>query len=212
MKYNEIKGDLIGLACAGSFDVIAHGVNCFCTMGAGLAHQMANKFDCDKFNMELLTVLEDIGEDDYVNVPTNNRGNINKLGQIDYKPRYLWFKHPMKKESESSVVMNHMTVGQSDVKQLIVVNAYTQYEPGPNLDYEALTLCLRKMNHSFEGMHIGLPLIGCGIAGGVWDYTLEKDFSDDDIQDYRRGIKEDVKSIIIRELRSCAVTIVHYEK
>lgn len=187
MKYNEIKGDLIELACAGSFDVIAHGVNCFCVMGAGLAPQMKKKFFCDKFD------LEKYGEE----------GNINKLGQIDYKSVLV-------KNGDIITAWAHNSF--PTWKKIDVVNAYTQYEPGPNLDYEALTLCLHKMNHVFKGKHIGLPLIGCGIAGGVWDYTLEKDFSDDDIQDYRKGIKEDVKSIIIRELRSCDVTIVHYEK
>ena len=32
-----IKGDLIKLALQGEFDVIVHGCNCFCTMGAGIA-------------------------------------------------------------------------------------------------------------------------------------------------------------------------------
>jgi hypothetical protein len=32
------------------------------------------------------------------------------------------------------------------------------------LDYEALALCLRKINHTFKGKHVGLPQIGCGIA------------------------------------------------
>jgi O-acetyl-ADP-ribose deacetylase (regulator of RNase III) len=32
-----VKGDLIKLAIQGEFDVIVHGCNCFCTMGAGIA-------------------------------------------------------------------------------------------------------------------------------------------------------------------------------
>jgi O-acetyl-ADP-ribose deacetylase (regulator of RNase III) len=32
-----IEGDLIELAKAGKFDLIVHGCNCFCTMGAGIA-------------------------------------------------------------------------------------------------------------------------------------------------------------------------------
>ena len=32
-----IKGDLISLALAGEFDVIAHGCNCMCTMARGIA-------------------------------------------------------------------------------------------------------------------------------------------------------------------------------
>jgi O-acetyl-ADP-ribose deacetylase (regulator of RNase III) len=38
-----IKGDLIRLALKGEFDVIVHGCNCFNTMGAGIARQVASK-------------------------------------------------------------------------------------------------------------------------------------------------------------------------
>ena len=68
MNYNEVNGDLIKLALKGNFDVIAHGCNCFCTMGAGIAPQMAAAFGADKFPME-----------------QEKPGNINKLGQIDYQ-------------------------------------------------------------------------------------------------------------------------------
>ena len=33
----DIEGDLLLLALAGHFDVIVHGCNCQCTMGAGVA-------------------------------------------------------------------------------------------------------------------------------------------------------------------------------
>lgn len=39
-----IKGDLIKLAKAGEFDVIVHGCNCFCNMGAGIAATIAQEF------------------------------------------------------------------------------------------------------------------------------------------------------------------------
>ncbi|MEZ5817988.1 MAG: macro domain-containing protein [Hyphomicrobiaceae bacterium] len=39
-----ITGDLIQLAMAGRFDVIAHGCNCFHTMGGGLAAQIRRHF------------------------------------------------------------------------------------------------------------------------------------------------------------------------
>lgn len=42
MKY--IHGDLLKLATDGAFDVIAHGCNCFCTMGAGIAKGVATHF------------------------------------------------------------------------------------------------------------------------------------------------------------------------
>ena len=39
-----IKGDLIKLALDGRFDVIIHGCNCYCTMGAGIAKAIKNIF------------------------------------------------------------------------------------------------------------------------------------------------------------------------
>lgn len=39
-----IKGDLVKLAQSGQFDVIAHGCNCFNTMGAGIAKAIAEAF------------------------------------------------------------------------------------------------------------------------------------------------------------------------
>lgn len=74
---------------------------------------------------------------------------------------------------------------------LFVVNLYTQYEGGPNLDYSALELSLRKMTLIFnKNLKIGLPQIGCGIAGGDW---------------------EKVKEIIQRVLSDYDVTVVMYE-
>lgn len=99
---------------------------------------------------------------------------ISKLGNIDYQ---------------------HFLI---EEKELAVVNAYTQYNYGRNhtdgdakpLSYEALTLCMKKINLIFSGKHIGLPKIGAGLAGGDWDK---------------------IKAIIQRELRDCQVTIVNYK-
>lgn len=165
-KYKEIKGDLIALAKQGNFDVIAHGCNCFCTMGAGIAPQMARAFGANKFLKE----KEEFS------------GDINKLGTINYE-RFI------------------LSAEESPSKSfLFVVNAYTQYGFGSTeipskstkpLDYEALTMCMRKMNHIFKGKHIGLPMIGAGLAGGVWHL---------------------IKLIIQEELRDCQVTVVIYDK
>ncbi|MCG8471732.1 MAG: phosphatase [Desulfobacterales bacterium] len=40
----SVKGDLIRLAIEGHFDVIIHGCNCFCTMGAGIARAIRETF------------------------------------------------------------------------------------------------------------------------------------------------------------------------
>lgn len=149
-----IKGDLIKLALAGEFDVIAHGCNCFCTMGAGIAPQMARTFGANHFRLERRSY----------------EGDYNKLGQIDW----------------------------DNTMRPTVVNAYTQYGFGRNhsngtdipLDYDALTLCMRKINHQFKDKHIGLPQIGCGLAGGDWNR---------------------VSQIIEKELKDCTVTIVIYQ-
>jgi len=39
-----VKGDLIKLALEGKFDIIIHGCNCFCTMGAGIAKAIKSEF------------------------------------------------------------------------------------------------------------------------------------------------------------------------
>lgn len=132
--YKEIEGNLITLAIECAFDVIAHGCNCFCRMKRGIAPQMAAAFGCDKFPLEA----------------ENFEGDINKLGQIDFKPQWL--------RNENGIYGN-----------FTVVNAYTQYQWGTELkpfDYDAFSLCLKKMNHIFRGKHIGLPLIGGHLAGG----------------------------------------------
>lgn len=166
---NIIKGNLISMALNSDFDVIAHGCNCFCTMGAGIAPQMVEAFGVDKF------VLEHI----------NFKGDINKLGQIDWGGFYL--KNGKARQNKSPQMGKQY--------DLFVINAYTQYRYGKNhtdgdekpIDYEALTLCMRKINHMFKGKHIGLPWIGCGLAGGD------------------KGI---IKGIIKEELKDCKTTIV----
>ena len=144
-----IKGNLIDLAESGEFDVIAHGCNCFNTQGAGIAKAMAKNFNTSNFPME-----------------TQGRGDYNKLGQIDYQEfsEGLFGKlgQTRWRGDNKYGFNNHIT-------KLIVVNCYTQYRYGTNtrqLDYEALTLCFKKLNHIFKGKKLGLPWIGCGLAGG----------------------------------------------
>lgn len=157
IDYHEINGNLITLAKEGYFDVIAHGCNCFSTMGAGIAPQMAKEFGCDKFKMERLTPH-----------------SFNKLGCIDFEG---------------------IKVSNKRFKILYVVNAYTQfnYKTIKNekpIDYIALIMCFKKMNKIFSGRHIGLPHIGCGLAGG--------------------DIKK-VKYLIKKYFADCKVTLVNYD-
>lgn len=51
----------------------------------------------------------------------------------------------------------------------IVINLYTQFLPGKNLDINALLLGFTKLKHKIStNTKIGIPEIGCGIAGGDW--------------------------------------------
>lgn len=82
-------------------------------------------------------------------------------------------------------------------KKFNLINLYTQYNPGSAspgcsipLDYEALTLGLRKIAKRWPKASIGLPWIGCGLA---------------------RGNKDKVQKIIERELSEMNVTIVEFK-
>lgn len=65
IKY--IKGDLIALTKQGQFNVIAHGCNCFCLMGAGIAKQIKQEFP-NAYQLDCNTV----------------KGDRKKLGKINY--------------------------------------------------------------------------------------------------------------------------------
>lgn len=147
-SYKEIKGDLLALAKEGKFDYIAHGANCFQTMGAGIALGIKKEF-----GMAFLADHKD------------KREPISRLGDFTYH--------------------DYSELG------LYVVNLYTQFQPGPNLDYIALELCLKKLAVFTSGKRVGLPLIGCGIAGGDW---------------------KKVKRLIKKHLSRADVTIVIFDK
>lgn len=51
----------------------------------------------------------------------------------------------------------------------MVINAYTQYRPGRNFNYQYFAEVLQKINVDFKKETIGIPQIGAGIAGGNWN-------------------------------------------
>ncbi len=53
-----LKGNLIEFALSGRFDVIVHGCNCFCTMGAGIAKSIRDNFP-EAYQADLKTPLGD---------------------------------------------------------------------------------------------------------------------------------------------------------
>jgi len=129
LKHRPIKyvvGNLLELAP--TFDVIAHGCNCFNSMSGGIAYQIAKKYP----------IVEDADK-------VTKRGSGDKLGGFTMVT----------------------------FEDFIVLNAYTQFQPGANVDYNAIKLAMININKSFPNMSIGLPKIGAGIAGGDWD-RIEK--------------------------------------
>lgn len=57
----EVVGDLLVLAEQGEFDVIAHGCNCMCTMGRGIALTIKRKWP-EVYEADLTTVKGDRGK------------------------------------------------------------------------------------------------------------------------------------------------------
>jgi O-acetyl-ADP-ribose deacetylase (regulator of RNase III) len=72
----------------------------------------------------------------------------------------------------------HNTLGNisvADCGKFKVVNCYTQQTIGRGLQvsYAAITSALRKVRQWFPTQRIGVPLIGCGLAGGEEAIVLE---------------------------------------
>lgn len=142
LPYKEVEGDLVTGALTGYFDVVAHGCNCFSTMRAGIAPQMARAFGCDKFELE---------GDEYF-------GSREKLGTMDYQDVEIAIK-----ENDTTTV---------SVANLYTQYRYNRKgEDTVQLDYDALEKCLEELSMAFDGEHIGLPMIGCGKARGNWQFV-----------------------------------------
>lgn len=50
----------------------------------------------------------------------------------------------------------------------MIVNMYTQFEPGKNFDIKAFEECLKIVKRIFMTKRIGMPMVGAGIGGGDW--------------------------------------------
>jgi O-acetyl-ADP-ribose deacetylase (regulator of RNase III) len=132
----EVTGNLIDMGMNGDFDVIIHGANCYCTMGGGIAR-------------EIRVRIPEVYEADCQTVS----GDRSKLGLFTY----------------ATVTLNP-TGDDTTSHELTVISAYTQYgmaRRGEDVfEYEAFDDALNLINRKFPGARIGIPLIGCGLAGG----------------------------------------------
>lgn len=161
--FKTMNGDLVSLSKEKLFDVIAHGCNCQKNMGKGIALEIAKQFP-DAV----------IADKDFINP---------KLGDI--------------------------SIGFDDRYNLTIVNCYTQIWFGKAFDskekhpsnkfaedttknrYSAIAECFKKINQQFAGQRLGIPMIGCGLAGLEW---------------------ESVKNYIIAFLPDMDVTVVKFVK
>lgn len=161
---NIVQGNLIQKMLDAEYQVAVQGCNCLSIQGSGLATQMVAHFNTNSityFEME-----SKVNTDRWFHHP------INKLGCIDYADFYV--------NGERSVFVNELTRGRRNEPIVTIVNCYTQIAPGiPGkhgipLDYDALTLCMRKVNYIFAGKTVAIPyLIGGGLAGGDHIRILE---------------------------------------
>lgn len=171
-NYKEIDGDLIEMFKKGEFDVIAHGCNCYATMGAGIALTVGNEFPEAK------------QADEDLEIPNG----IKRLGKLSYTEIDIDKK--------------------SGYDTSLLFNLYTQYNPGRDFRMNGFIKSIKAMKKVIkeefsyinekgkreflgENVRIGLPLIGCGIAGGDWD---------------------EVSEVIKTELSEFDVTIIHFKQ
>lgn len=86
-----VQGDLITKAKDGHFDLIIHGCNCFCTMGAGIAKSIKTEFP-DAYQADRCTVKGDRKKlGDYssavIEFPSYSLIVVNAYTQYDFKGR-----------------------------------------------------------------------------------------------------------------------------
>jgi O-acetyl-ADP-ribose deacetylase (regulator of RNase III) len=88
-RMKTVHGDLIQLARNGQFDVIVHGCNCFCTMGAGIAKAIRAAFPA-AYDADLATVpgsREKLGSCSRAEVLTDHASLVvvNAYTQFDWR-------------------------------------------------------------------------------------------------------------------------------
>jgi O-acetyl-ADP-ribose deacetylase (regulator of RNase III) len=149
-----VRGDLIEMALRGEFEVIVHGCNCFCTMGAGIAARIRDVFPA-AFKTDCTTVS----------------GDRSKLGTCS------WAKCQIRDRSGPGVlVVNAYT--QYGFRQHIgdVVVDYDAVRGCMRWVVESGVISATA--------RIGMPKIGAGLAGGDWKRVqsiIEDELGDRDV-------------------------------
>ena len=70
----------------------------------------------------------------------------------------------------------------------VVVNCYSQFNYGREkkqyCSYEAIRSCMQNIKQQFTGKKIGMPRIGCNLAGGDYEIVkkiIEEELGDEDV-------------------------------
>lgn len=138
----EIKGNLVSLAKSGEFDVIVHGCNCFCAMGAGIAAEIKDEFPL-AYKADLAT----------------EKGAISKLGT------YSQATETMKNGHHVTVINAYTQYGFGNFG-IKLNHERKKANPEVLFEYDAFEKILHQLKSEFKGKRIGFPFIGSGLAKG----------------------------------------------
>ena len=89
------RGDLVEMAKQGQFDVILHGCNCWCEMGAGIAKAIRHNFP-EAYRADLETTPGDpgkLGTCSFASSPVEG-------GEVDVVNAYIQFNYSKQREDE----------------------------------------------------------------------------------------------------------------
>jgi len=136
-----IEGALITLMESGDYDVVVHGCNCFCTMGAGVAKVLRRRFP-QAYAADLKT----------------EKGDRSKLGTFTVAKVQTMCSSPEKK-----MALRRFAIANAYIQ-------YRYSSRRQQINYGALRHCMRHLNTAFKGSKIRflMPKIGAGLAGGDW--------------------------------------------
>lgn len=143
MKYMD--GDLLELAEKGHFDIIVHGCNCFCNMGAGIARTIKEKYP-EAFIADL-----DTDKGDRAKLGTYTKasvGNYNSFWIINAYTQYDFWSPGARADY--------------DAIRAVFKEIHKEVRR-----YEEV------LSYENETLRIGIPKIGAGLAGGDWN-RIEK--------------------------------------
>ena len=140
-----IQGGIFDLVAEGKFDVIIHGCNCFCTMGAGIAKTVKQLYP-EAYAADCKTRMADLGKlgtYSSVYVPRRNKNSI------CHDPTL-----------RAIAIVNGYT-------------QFDYGRDGRRADYKAIHSVFKRVKQEFSGKVIAYPKIGAGLARGNWHTIAE---------------------------------------